>query len=118
MMNLNKLKNLESAQELYELLLVFLRKGHVNIQKNALECLIKFEKEEISKYAENIRKFIKPETYKDQILEFKLDPESSPLTESQRKIIVPIIISTLYPKLFEKKGVKNKKAYQDTNRSK
>lgn len=84
--SLQKLQSCREASSLYEFLLTFLRKGHVTIQKHALECLLKFEKEEITQHADTIRKFIKPESYRDQMIQFKLDKETTTLTESQRKV--------------------------------
>lgn len=81
-----KIKSLQDKDTFYQILMSFLRKGHVTIQKNALDCLIKFEKEEIVQYADDIRKFIKPESYREQMIQFKLDKETGLLTEDQRKV--------------------------------
>jgi len=51
--------NFHKVPNFYDLLQVFLRKGSINIQKHALECLLKFEKSEVNQHADNIRKFIK-----------------------------------------------------------
>jgi len=111
--NCKSIANFHRIPAFYDLLQVFLRKGQINIQKHALDCLLKYERNEVNQHAENIKKFIKPETYRDQLTNFSFDS----LTEAQRKILIPIIIGILYPKLFEKKG-KNKKSQLDANRSK
>jgi len=85
--SIQKLQSLSEASALYSTFLTFLRKGHVAIQKHALECLLKFEREEVTQHAEILRKFIKPESYRDQMIQFKLDKETTTLTEAQRKVV-------------------------------
>jgi hypothetical protein len=46
-MNFHKLKDLKNSKQLYDLLLTFLRKGHIGIQRNSIECIFKFDKEEV-----------------------------------------------------------------------
>ena len=83
--NLDNLNNLRNDPNFYENLLIFLRKPHAKIQQFSLECLLKFNNEEIMKYAVNLRKFINKQTYKEQITTFDVDL----IDDNSRK--VPVI---------------------------
>ena len=78
----------------------------------ALDIIINYEYNEINAYKDHLYNFFKKEKIRDELTLFSIHKDNTIISENDRKVILPIIISILFPMLFEKKGKRNRSAYE------
>ena len=105
---LNTGKNAELFGELFPVFQQFLRKDNASTQKLALDCIMKFEVPELLRYEKNLAQLLEKQTFRLQLIELNLDSATSAVDAAHRSLVVPVLVSIMYPKLFSQRGLKHK----------
>jgi hypothetical protein len=74
---------------------------------------LKYKNEAVNSYAENLKKLINQDTYKNEIVNFNIQNNMNNIQKAHRKDLIPLIIQILYPKMFLVRGFKHKKGRKD-----
>ena len=81
-----------------------LGKADSELQKQALRCLLTWQEPHVSLYKEHLERIIDEKTFRSELVSFPLDPETSPIQESHRALLLPILLPILLVKMTSRKG--------------
>ncbi|KAK3096539.1 hypothetical protein FSP39_001125 [Pinctada imbricata] len=88
-------------QELYYKLLVH---KDSEVQKVAFECIMTYKHKYLIPYRENFERLLDDKTFKNEIVLFTIDKESSVIDPEHRADLLPVLMRILYGKMQHKTG--------------
>lgn len=84
-----------------------LSKSEESLQLLSFKCYSTFKDSVVDKYKDFIYGIINEKTFQNGLFDLSMNKEGNDITESERKILIPILIRILYGKLFYRKRYGN-----------
>ncbi|KRT84681.1 HEAT domain-containing protein [Oryctes borbonicus] len=99
-------KSMYREPELYKLYLELLSHKNSAVQKVALDCIMTYKFKYLTPYKEHLYNLIDDKNFKNEVVAFKVDPESSMIQEEHRNEIIPMIMNIVFSKMVSKTGLR------------
>ncbi|XP_064596875.1 small subunit processome component 20 homolog [Liolophura sinensis] len=97
-------KSVYMEEELRHLYYQLLLHQEEEIQKVAFSCLLTYRWKYLMPYKENFERLMDEETFREELVLFSLDEQSSPIDQGHRPQLLPILFRLLYGKMMGKAG--------------
>jgi U3 small nucleolar RNA-associated protein 20 len=107
-----KLKSIPRANELYRRCLILLSSRTPEIRKIALDCLLNFKDERITKYKDNLSNLLDDATFRDEIQKITSKGDDSVIEDEDEDAVMPLILRIIFGRAQSnnisgnKKGIK------------
>lgn len=106
---LAKMKNpraLYREPELNRLYFDLLSHKNPEIQKEALRCIITYKYKYLTPYQEHLFNLIDEKNFKNELISFKIDSESTLVQQEHREGLMPVVIQIVFAKMTSKVGLR------------
>ena len=103
----SKFKNPRSIAmepQLRELYLELLVHKSADVQKVVFQCIMSYKYKYLMPYKENFARLLEDKSFKDEIVLFSIDHESSVVSSEHRADVLPVLMRILYGKMHTKTG--------------
>lgn len=77
---------------------------NVDVQKAAFQCILTYKYDYLTPYRENFLRLLEDKSFKNEIVLFSIDNESSAISSEHRPDVLPFLMRILYGKMHVKTG--------------
>ncbi|GJQ79470.1 hypothetical protein Trydic_g16323 [Trypoxylus dichotomus] len=99
-------KSMYREPELYKLYFELLSHKNSEVQKVALDCIMTYKFKYLIPYKEHLYNLVDDKNFKNELVAFRVDPESSMIQEEHRNEVIPIIMNIVFSKMVSKTGLR------------
>ncbi|KAL1517967.1 hypothetical protein ABEB36_001661 [Hypothenemus hampei] len=99
-------KSMYREPELYQLYLDLLKHKNPAIQKTALDCLMTYKFPYLVPYKDHLYNLIDEKKFKNEIVSFRIDQESTEIQMQHRKNLIPLLLQIVFSKMNSKTGLR------------
>ncbi|KAI1749447.1 armadillo-type protein [Xylaria castorea] len=96
-------KVLFQSQQVYDVLLVLLSNGDIEVQKSALKAILTWKQEGVKPYQENLEYLLDEARFKNELT--VLFQGDKPIQPEHRDEAIPVLLRLLYGRTISKKGI-------------
>ncbi|XP_063423263.1 small subunit processome component 20 homolog isoform X1 [Mytilus trossulus] len=97
-------KSLYKEAELRNIYMELLQHKNGEIQRVVYKCIMTYKPQYLVPYRENFERLLDDKSFKNEIVAFSLDAESSVVKEEHREELMPVLMRILYGKMLSKTG--------------
>ncbi|ESO91748.1 hypothetical protein LOTGIDRAFT_233343 [Lottia gigantea] len=99
---ISKPKKMKGYNELLMIYLKLLQNHDPEIQKEAFNCIATFQFPYVNPYRENLQNIINNAMFKEELLKFGLDEDTSIIKPEHRENLIPLLLRILFGKMLSK----------------
>ncbi|XP_050316163.1 small subunit processome component 20 homolog [Anthonomus grandis grandis] len=99
-------KSMYREQEIYRLYFDLLKHKNAEVQKAALDCLMTYKFKYIIPYKDHLYNLIDEKNFKNAIINFRVDKESTEVQQEHRENLIPVVLQIVFSKMSGKTGLR------------
>ncbi|CAD6980836.1 unnamed protein product [Tilletia controversa] len=97
-------KALLRTDDLHSYFLELCASGDLKVQQLALTCILTWKDQSQTPYADSLKNLLDPSTFRDELMQFDLAPESNIVQTHHRSSLMPLLVRLLYGQIISRRG--------------